>query len=354
MSLVIVEYSDLVSTKSDLSQSLSDAYGEGSLGVIGIRNVPGFEPAKLDVLLQGHSIAHLPSETLKSLEDPASLFNSGWSHGKEKLGDKPDFAKGSYYFNPLSDSPGTQQDRENYPVSYPRNIWPKDIPEFEPAAKKLGCLMHGVTAELARHIDTFAVNNVPGYCADLGFAMKNTEKAKGRLLYYFPLSEEAVAENKPDSWIGWHNDSGFLTALAGDIYVDDATGQVVSCPDPEAGLYVANRDGSEIKVNIPSDCLAIQLGECVQIMTAGKLVATPHCVKGAKNSKIARISHPVFIDTVPQYKLRIPSGTTREEVIKRTVNSKVPTLADRFTHDGMEFGEFLKVTFEKYYQWQTK
>ena len=28
-------------------------------------------------------------------------YNVGWSYGKEKLGDKPDFGKGSYYGNPL-------------------------------------------------------------------------------------------------------------------------------------------------------------------------------------------------------------------------------------------------------------
>eukprot|EP00957_Ditylum_brightwellii_P065271 4950814-Ditylum_brightwellii.AAC.1 len=56
--------------------------------------------------------------------------------------------------------------------------------------------------------------------------MKQTEKAKGRLLYYFPLDNGEVKDDvnnaKDDadiaeySWIGWHNDSGFLTALAGD------------------------------------------------------------------------------------------------------------------------------------------
>ena len=35
------------------------------------------------------------------------MYNVGWSHGKEKLGDKPDFAKGSFYANPLFDEPGT-------------------------------------------------------------------------------------------------------------------------------------------------------------------------------------------------------------------------------------------------------
>jgi hypothetical protein len=55
----------------------------------------------------------------------------------------------------------------------------------------------------------------------------NHYQAKGRLLYYFPLSEEESKNAGDDSWIGWHNDSGFLTALAGDMYVNDTTGEKV-------------------------------------------------------------------------------------------------------------------------------
>lgn len=43
----------------------------------------------------------------KKLEHEPSMYNVGWSHGKEKLGDTPDFAKGSFYGNPLFDEPGT-------------------------------------------------------------------------------------------------------------------------------------------------------------------------------------------------------------------------------------------------------
>lgn len=79
-------------------------------------------------------------------------------------------------------------------------------------------------------------------------AMKNTEKAKGRLLYYFPLSEETLKKGSADSWIGWHNDSGFLTALAGDLYVNDETGEKIENTDTSAGLYVVDREGDSVKV----------------------------------------------------------------------------------------------------------
>ncbi len=76
--------------------------------------------------------------------------------------------------------------------------------------------------------------------------MKNTKKIKGRLLYYFP-SDKTVSE---DSWIGWHNDSGFLTALASDMYFNDDTGEIITNPDPKGGLYVVDRSGGSVRVRI--------------------------------------------------------------------------------------------------------
>merc|ERR1719432_612352 len=100
----------------------------------------------------------------------------------------------------------------------------------------------------------------------MGKALADTEKCKGRLLYYFPpkAASPAAAKEKAvpeDGWIGWHNDSGFLTALTPDLYVDDATGEVVENPDPTgAGLWVVDRDGGSVRVQIPRDCMAVQVG----------------------------------------------------------------------------------------------
>ena len=194
--LVVVDYQDLLKdpspeNSSSLSAQLEQAYGSsGSLGVLAIRNVPGFVSAKKKFLPMAHTLAHLPKDYLEQhLTDSASLYNVGWSHGKEKLGDKPDWAKGSFYFNPLTDTPGSDEDRAQYPASYPCNLWPRTcIPDFEANAKRLGTLMKNVVVHLAKHLDAFALQRNPDYPTNTLYnAMKTTEKAKGRLLYYFPL-----------------------------------------------------------------------------------------------------------------------------------------------------------------------
>lgn len=239
---------------------------------------------------------------------------------------------------------------------------------FKDAAKHLGTIMHEVVVLLAKRIDAMTTNRVKGYNSNLLFdAMKTTEKVKGRLLYYYPLEENGHTTNnditaKEDTWIGWHNDSGFLTSLAGDLYVNDSTGELLDEQDvdPEAGLYVIDRSGKSIHVTIPPDCMAVQIGECLQILTGGVVVATPHCVRGPRAGwnpqstiKVARISHPCFIDSKPTFPLCMPEGCSREDVsIAGSGMGKVPPLEDRWIEDGMTFGDFLQKSFDKYYDWK--
>lgn len=238
---------------------------------------------------------------------------------------------------------------------------------FKDAATHLGKIMHEVVVLLAKHIDAMTLTRVNGYSNNLLFdAMKDTEKVKGRLLYYYPLEKNVCTINnnatKEDTWIGWHNDSGFLTSLAGDLYVDDSTGRILDEQDvdPEAGLYVMDRSGESIHVTIPQDCMAVQIGECLQLLTGGVVVATPHCVRGPRagwnphsSIKVARISHPCFIDSKPTFRLSMPAGCSREDVIRAGSGmGKVPPLENRWIEDGMTFGDFLQKSFEKYYDWK--
>lgn len=355
--IVVVDYQQITKEPSpshSIADQLEQAYGGSGCGILVIRNVPGFLQAKNTFLPMAHSLVHLPNLE-QDFTDAGSLYNAGWSYGKEKLGNKPDLAKGSFYFNPSTDTPGSEEDRRSYPASYPCNLWPASLPDFEPAAKHIGTIMKDVVVALTKHIDAFAAEKVIHYPPNVLYnAMKETEKGKGRLLYYFPLSDQASTPSQ-DSWTGWHNDSGFLTALAGDIYVDATTGEPVECPDPHAGLSVVDRRNSIVQVIIPPDCMAVQIGECVQILTGGAVVATPHCVRGAKAPNVARISLPLFIDTPPSFALYVPKGSARLDVLQASVGtSRVPQLESRWTDDGITFGDFLQNTFAQYYKWSTK
>lgn len=98
--LVTLHYNDLLAGV-DLSKDIQRAYGPSGLGALTIAGIPGYMEARYALLPLSHKIAHLPESEKVKLEHPESMYNVGWSHGKEKMGDKPDTSKGSYYGNPL-------------------------------------------------------------------------------------------------------------------------------------------------------------------------------------------------------------------------------------------------------------
>ena len=94
-SLIVINYEDVCDENFDLSAEIEQAYGPGGLGALAIRGIPGFVEKKATFLPLAHTLGNLPEERLQKLEDEKSLYNAGWSRGREKLGDKPDTAKGS-------------------------------------------------------------------------------------------------------------------------------------------------------------------------------------------------------------------------------------------------------------------
>jgi len=355
-SVVTLSY-DQLARGEDLSAQIHEAYGPNGLGVLTISGVPEFAQLRRNLLPMGRKLAYLPKNELAALEHPASLWNAGWSHGHEKMGDEPDVHKGSFYANPLYDVMANDKEIEKYPFFYPKNIWPKQsLPELAPAFKKLGANMYQTVLLLCKQIDRLTEKNVPTYKKGSLFQqLQQTRKIKGRLLYYFPVDAAQASE---DGWIGWHNDSGFLTALTSAMFFDDETGQEISNPDPNGGLWIVDRQSAPVKVNIPADHMAVQCGECLQIMTGGLLVATPHSVRpsiayksNGQQQRIGRAAFPVFIDTPADFALQPPPGVSRDQVFDRTTSSKVPPLQARWKRDGVPFIQFLGDTFEQYYAW---
>ena len=196
-----VSYKDLISDRS-LAAELKEAFGSGeTLGAIAISDVPNFGEARSRLLDLSYALAHQDESVLKALEDEESMFNSGWSCGKEKIGDVPDTFKGSFYANPLHDSAGSEEMRRKYPFFFPKNRWPSEaLPELEPTFKKLGGIMFETVLQLAKQIDALCESEIPNYEPNRLFeALSTSKKIKGRLLYYYPPPKDTT---QADSWIG--------------------------------------------------------------------------------------------------------------------------------------------------------
>ncbi|KAI0095266.1 Clavaminate synthase-like protein [Irpex rosettiformis] len=306
---VAISYKTLVNEPLSLTASIEKAFGSqpDTLGIIIVQDLPStYLSARKRLLKLAYKFASLDEATRERFADQKSRYSFGWSHGKEIMNGKPDILKGSYYANPVFDEPSVSPIlRETYPEYYGKNIWPsediRDVLGFEQAFKDLGRFVFKVGTELAVACQPFASAYLSDSSLSLSELIRSSQTAKARLLHYFPPSADAPlpAEDEPiDSWCGFHLDHSLLTGLCSAMYLKAPEGQgeptVVQSPSASSGLYIRTRGGDLSKVSIPTDCLAFQTGEALELATAGKLRATPHCVRVGAAPDAERVSRETF------------------------------------------------------------
>ncbi|TFY71132.1 hypothetical protein EVG20_g1865 [Dentipellis fragilis] len=333
---VSISYDTLVSSPLDLSTSIAEtAFGSSpkSLGIIIVRDLPQEYPILRERLLKlAYSFAHLDEATRERYADAKSKYSFGWSHGKEIMNGKPDTLKGSYYANPVVDQPSVSVAlRDAYPEYYGNNIWPQDadMKGFESAFKDLGGFVFNVGCKLATACQPFASSYLTDSSISLANLISSSRTTKARLLHYFPPSSDnpLPKDDEPiDSWCGFHLDHSLITGLCSAMYLHHNSGSapaIVGSPSPSSGLYIRNRGGDLTKVSIPADCLAFQTGEALELATAGRLRATPHCVRvGASESgdatAVSRETFALFMQ--PDVDQKISPTETFGQFSKRIFN----------------------------------
>lgn len=318
MSAVSISYNDLVNAPGSLQRQIEQAFGNGedALGVIIIKDLPEqFPKLREDLLKLADKFASLPEETREKYSRKEVAYMFGWSHGKEIMNGKPDIYKGSYYANPLVDHPNVDEElrQKNY-MYYGDNVWPEQsepgMQNFEQAFKDLGKLIHSVGLLLSKACESFVsphVKSCTSSSANITDLIATSQCNKARLLHYFPPSPSEAQNGAEDNAVqddacGIHLDHSLLTGLCSAMYLDHGADgsepKVVPAPDPKAGLWICpRRKGSEpVKVSIPADCLAFQTGEALQLLTDGKLAATPHFVRAGQDaSSVSRETFAFFL-----------------------------------------------------------
>ena len=344
--MITLRFSDLEKGK-DLSDDIEKAFGPNGLGILLVNGIPNYEIARRNMLEQSILLADLSSEKLMTLEDRKSNYNIGWSHGKEKIGGgKTDTMKGSFYANPIRDVQ-TEDIKliEKFPDTMSPNIWPTDyLPYFESAFKTLGKIVVETGKLVGKQCDNYIFKKAK-ICHIIETAV-SSNSPKSRLLHYFSFKDGQFGGQfggQFDDWCKWHKDHGSLTGLTRAMFIDEITRKEVENPDPNCGLWVRTSQGIDVKIIIPEDCLAFQIGETSQIMSGGLLNATTHCVCPINVTGIARCTFATFmqpdsetsIDPVFQ-----PQGMEKDEgKLLGVKRYKRP----------MTFGEFSNLTINENY-----
>lgn len=310
---VVISYETLCSSPEVLVPSIEKAFGSepDCLGIIVIRDLPPeFLNYRERLLKLAFRFGHLDEAVREKHSDPTTKYSFGWSHGKEIMNGKPDTLKGSYYANPIGESnEASGEEKKEFPEYYGKNIWPAEnepgVEGFEGAFKDLSRFIFEVGCKLAAACQPFATSHLLDSTVLLADLIKDSPTTKARLLHYFPPPPSAIQSNEEDdaidNWCGFHLDHSLITGLCPAMFLrPTANGEpeIVTNPSPLSGLYIRTRGGDLRKVSIPSNCLAFQTGEALEVATDKKLRATPHCVRVAQQdggNDISRESFALFM-----------------------------------------------------------
>lgn len=290
--------------------ALDKAFGPESLGILVVDGLPSeYHELRATVLTQLSVLATLPAGVLAKLENEEAMWLTGWSRGKEKLQDgRPDTYKGSFYVNcafhtdPKLEGPPTEVAEKftNHKTYTAPSIWPdpnlEGLQDFETNCKRLCNAIIDVAELVATSCDSYIRAN-GGYSMESDYLKKivaGSTTTKARFLHYYPPAPEDTSN---EIWCGEHLDHSCITGLTSAMFLTPKDGVEVpldNSPDPSAGLYIRNRHGEVVKVNIPPACLAFQTGSALEEISRGKFKAVPHYVQAPKAPHVSRNTLAVF------------------------------------------------------------
>jgi isopenicillin N synthase-like dioxygenase len=205
-------------------------------------------------------------------------------------GGQPDF-KECYFAAPYDNDPGLAL---RFPELYPANIWPEEAPAgFREAYIALGRALHEAGALLlegAAHSLGLGPDTFTG-------VLKNGAHVT-RLLNYLGLTPEQIGSNV--LWGEEHTDFNLLTLLPGGQFYNPS-GALSAKPDDNSGLFLRTRGtpenpgGTLVRGRAPEGCITVQVGQQLEILTAGAFLATPHVITAPGAANWTRMSSAHFM-----------------------------------------------------------
>jgi isopenicillin N synthase-like dioxygenase len=200
-----------------------------------------------------------------------------------------------------------------FPELFPDNVWPPQPATFRDHHTGVGRKLHGVGEVLLRGCER-------ALGLDAGTFDELTRGAAHltRSLLYLPVSAEDIAAGV--LWGEEHTDFNLLTVLAGGRFYD-LDGKPAAKPDDRSGLYLRTRPTAEhprgrmVPGRAPAGHLVAQVGQQLEILTGGVLLATPHVIKTPATPGWARSSIAHFVHVHPMKPLLpLPPFRTPEAV----------------------------------------
>eukprot|EP00927_Polykrikos_kofoidii_P059835 TRINITY_DN5495_c0_g2_i1.p1 TRINITY_DN5495_c0_g2~~TRINITY_DN5495_c0_g2_i1.p1 ORF type:complete len:416 (-),score=43.10 TRINITY_DN5495_c0_g2_i1:248-1447(-) len=309
-----------------LNVMLETAFGHDGLGIACVVGGDEFQAQVREIretlLPLAPELDKLPEAAKNAIRERGTLNVNNYSRGL-------DGNRSGIYFHPTTDTPGCLLPEcvDADPTFYTPNLWPDgELPKLRQRARIAAPFVVNVGRELVSALDRYCAHALPGYASGTLqrlVARPETCNHKCRLICYHEYENAAQRLQSKSMWAAPHKDTCLLTALVPGVFLDASTGdRLATCPDPEVGLYVRNRQGVITQIKVPTgvgECLLFQAGEALQIVTGGLLHATEHCVRGPPRALAGyvRASLAVFFQPHAHEDLVLPEGVSLQEVAAR-------------------------------------
>ena len=171
-------------------------------------------------------------------------------------------------------------------ATMPPNVWPAEIPEFQPSVSALYTAFDVAGRRMLRAIAVHL-----GLASDFFDTPVTDGNSVLRLLHYPPVAQAEAGAIRA----GAHEDINVITLLLG---------------AEEAGLQLLARDGEWHDVWAPEGSLVCNIGDMLQRLTGGSLPSTTHRVVNPAPDRAAypRYSTPFFLHFRPDYVIETMPG----------------------------------------------
>lgn len=293
MTIPIIDVETLYRYGQEFSE-VAEEVGRGfsQFGLVYVRVNEGFGGDAYSFFTQFHKF--IANKAARAQCTPSEGSQRGWSGDATEVsvtsGGVQDYK--SWYFAQVADG-DYEENRKHlerlWPYLHQPNIWPTAMPEFKRTYERFSrglCAIGGKVMEACAH--------ELGLDRNTFWDLMHNGPHVARALAYHPMTQEMLTSGKFD-WGGMHTDFNLATVLGGGVFVAPDGNLVPDSPDDRAGLFIRTRGGEKIKGTPPPGCVVVQVGQALEILTAGRFLATGHQICAPRTPNWGRLAGVIFM-----------------------------------------------------------